>query len=261
MSRWLLPIALVPVALFGAETFEGAWKIDLGKAVSGSVNKIELNNGMYSCSSCVPAVNIKADGADQKATGTTLTYSAVYDTMSVKVVDAQNVEIAEKRAGKTVEAVKYTVSADGNNRTGRFTIYHENSSKPGTVEITGVRVEKAPDGAHALSGGWREKVGAVDIGPAFTLKAVPDGWSDTDSTGGYTAKFDGQDYPGKEFGLNMMVSLKRFDANTFDETFKFSSGQVLIVNHISITPDGKTMNVTSENKLQGTTIKFAAVKE
>jgi hypothetical protein len=263
MSRSLLPWSLLflafPASLFAAEPFEGTWRIDLGRVeLPTKVTRIELNKGMYSCSTCVPAINIKADGTDQKVTG-----ADTFDAMSVKVIDGQNVESTYKKAGRTVEVAKITVSADGNHITERFTEYPENSSKPVTGDITLMRVEKGSAGSHATSGGWRdEKVGAIsDNGLTFTYKAVPDGLSMSDQTGeSYTAKFDGKDYPVKGDPGSDMVSLKRIDANTFEETFK-KNGKVVSVNHFAFAADGKTGNVTGENKVQGTTIKYAIVKK
>jgi hypothetical protein len=213
---------------------------------------------MYSCPTCVPAVNIKADGTDQKVTG-----ADTFDAMSVKIIDAQNVEITEKKAGKRVSVAKYTVSADGNHTTIKFTDYPENDSKPITGEVTSMRVEKGPAGSHATSGGWRdEKVGSIsDNGLTFTYKAIADGLSMSDQTGeSYSAKFDGKDYPVKGDPGVDKVSLKRIDANTFEETFK-KNGKVVTVAHTAIAADGKTGNVTGENKVQGTTIKYAIVKK
>jgi hypothetical protein len=256
--RWLLSLAL-PASLFAAEPFEGTWRIDLGRVeLPTKVTKVELSKGMYSCPTCVPAINVKADGTDQKVTG-----SDTFDTISVKVIDAQNVEITYKKAGRTAEVAKITAAADGNHVTERFTEYPENSSRPVTGEVTLMRVEKGSAGSHATSGGWRdEKIGAIsDNGLTLMYKAVPDGISMSDQTGeSYTAKFDGKDYPVKGDPGTDMVSVKRIDANTFEETFK-KNGKVVSVNHIAIAADGKTGNVTGENKVQGTTIKYVIVKK
>lgn len=260
MSRWMLSLTLVPAALFAADPFEGTWKLDLGKVeLPTKVIKIEVNNGMYSCSTCVPAIKVRADGTDQKVTGWN-----TYDAMNVKVIDAQTIEITRKKAGKTVEVAKFTVSADGAHRTVKTTEYPENSPKPVTGERTSVRVEKGPAGAHAISGGWRdEKVGAIsDNGLTFTYRAAPDGLSYSDPTGEtYAGKFDGKDYPVRGDGSGSdMVSMKKIDANTLEETFK-KNGKVIYVNHTTIAADGKSGSVRSDDELHHTTTKFAIVKQ
>ncbi len=57
-----------------------------------------------------------------------------------------------------------------------------------------------------------------------------------------------------------MVSLRRIDANSFEETLK-KKGKVVQVNLVVIAADRRTGNVTSEDKLQGTTVKYAMVKQ
>jgi hypothetical protein len=234
------------------------WKVDLGKVdLPTKVNKIEFSNGMYSCSTCVPAIKIKADGTDQKVTG-----ADFFDAMNVKVIDAKTVEITSKRAGKTVEVAKYTLSADGNHTTVQFTEYPENSTRPVTGEVTSVRAESAPPGSLPFSGGWRdEKVGKIsDNGLMITYKMTADGLSMSAPTGeSYTAKFDGKDYPMKGDPGTDMVALKRIDTSAFEETIK-KNGKVVGVNRISIAPDGKTGNVTGENKREGTSIKYGITK-
>jgi hypothetical protein len=258
MLRWLLSLALVPAALIAAEPFEGTWKVDLGKVdLPTKINKVEYSNGMYSCSTCVPATNIKADGTDQKVAG-----ADYFDAMSVKVIDAKTVEITQKKAGKTVEVDRFTLSADGNHTTVQFTEYPENSAKPVTGEVTSMRVEKGPAGSLPFSGGWRdEKVGKIsDNGLMITFKMTADGLSMSDPTGeSYTAKFDGKDYAVKGDPGADMVSLKRIDANTFEETIK-KNGKIVNINRISIAADGKTGTVNGSNKVQGTTVKYGIMK-
>lgn len=257
MSRWLL--VLVPAALFAAEPFDGTWKLDLSKVeLPTKVYKIELNKGMYSCSNCNPAVNIKADGTDQKVPD-----ANTFDTESVKVVDAKTIEFTNKKAGKVVHVEKWTVSADGTHVDTTFTDYPANSPQPVTGEVTMVRADKGSAGAHAISGGWRnDKVGTVsDNGITMTYKSTAGGLSYSDPTGvSYAAKFDGKDYPTKGDAGSDMVSLKRGDANSFEETYK-KNGKIIVVNHFSVAADGKTGSVASEDKKQGTTLKFGIVKK
>ena len=259
MSRWLLALALVPVALFAAEPFEGTWKVDLGKVdLPTKIDKMELKDGMYSCPTCVPAIHIKADGTSQKVTG-----ANTYDAISIRVIDGQTVEETDKKAGRTVETDRTTVSADGSHATVQFTEYPENGSKPVTGEVSLLRVEKGAAGSHAISGGWRqERVGALsNNGITLTYKMTAEGLNYATPRGeSYTAKFDGKDYPYKGNAGVDMVSLRRIDANTFDITRK-KDGKVVSLTHVAIAADGKTGNVTGENKLEGATIKYAIVKQ
>jgi hypothetical protein len=66
-----------------------------------------MNGGMYDCSSCVPKVNVKADGQDQTVTGQS------YDTLAVKEIDPHTIQIVAKKNGKTSFEQTRTVSDDG----------------------------------------------------------------------------------------------------------------------------------------------------
>ena len=68
---FLLPVSLLtPVLAMAQSVFDGTWKIDLNKAqLSTKPDVYLLQDGMYHCKTCVPAVDIKADGQDQKVSG------------------------------------------------------------------------------------------------------------------------------------------------------------------------------------------------
>jgi hypothetical protein len=257
MSRWLL--ILIPAALFAANPFEGTWRIDMASVDLGyKPTKFELMNGMFSCPSClVPIPIVKADGTDQKLTGTN-----AYDTVSVTVIDARTVDLTLKKSGKAVEVMRLTASEDGTHRTVRFTGYPANGSAPVIEEMTEVLAEKGPAGSHAISGTWRnQKVANVSGNPfTTTYKEIPGGLSVSSPTGmSFTAKFDGQDYPSQGSTGFDMVSLKRIDDHTMDMTFKHD-GKVVRVEHMVIDADGKTATVTMESKSSGSTEKFRIVK-
>jgi len=66
----------------------------------------------------------------------------------------------------------------------------------------------------------------------------------------YTAKFDGKDYDIIGTGLDT-VSLKRVDANTIERTGK-ESGKVAESCTMKVSPDGKTMTITTKGAFRGT---------
>jgi hypothetical protein len=259
MLRQLLPLALAPAVLFAAEAIDGTWKADLSRIdLPTKVTIIDLEKGMYSCPNCVPVVNIKADGTDQKVKD-----ADTFDTLSVKVVDAHTIELTYKKDGKIMDFSRDTVSADGTHFTEHFTQHPPDSAKPVVGDMISKRAEKGPAGSHAISGGWRaEKVeGITDNGITLTYKSTPGGLSMTDLTGdSYSAKFDGKDYAMKGDPGTDTVSVARADANTYVETLK-KNGKIVTVNRIIVAPDGKTASVTTEDKRQGTIMKFAIVKK
>jgi hypothetical protein len=74
---------------FAQGSFDGTWRIDEKKnEFSQKPVKMELANGMYTCSTCVPKMSVKADGTDQKMEG-----DGSFDTASVQVIDDRTVQI------------------------------------------------------------------------------------------------------------------------------------------------------------------------
>src|SRR5208282_6430898 len=70
MKRLIVLAMLLPAIALAKSPFDGTWmtKVDSIK-ISGKPDVYELNNGMYDCSSCVPAYKIKADGSEQPVAG------------------------------------------------------------------------------------------------------------------------------------------------------------------------------------------------
>ncbi len=217
-----------------------------------------LQNGVYRCSSCVPKINVKADGQDHKVSG-----SPDFDTINVRVVDDRTVETVTKKGGKLPGTTNVTASQDGKTLTNEFTGVTENGQNV-SWKYTSARVDAAREGAHKISGVWQpgKFESASENILMWTYKATDDGLSMTDQTGNsYTAKFDGKDYPFKgNSGVPTSVSLKKIDANTIEETDK-RNGKVIGVSRMTVAADGKTMSGNSEDKLQGGTLKWTAEKQ
>jgi hypothetical protein len=164
---------------------------------------------------CVPKMDIKADGQDQKVAG-----SNYFNTRSVKVVDDHTVEFTDKKDGKTIYTETDTVSSDGNTLSQKFN--DESEAQPVTGELTMKRVGKGPAGSHALSGSWRaEKIDLSKTGLTVTYQATADGLKMSSPQGeSYDAKFDGKDYPINGDPGQTMVVLKKVNANTIEATYK-----------------------------------------
>ncbi len=250
---------LMPAVAMAQSAFDGTWKIDIKTAQFPKKPDVYLlQDGMYHCRTCAPAIDVKADGQDQKVAG-----HPYYDMVSVKVVDDHTVEITNKKNGKMVATAKNTVSADGNTLTFEFSDSSATNADPVTGKGEEMRVAKGPAGAHAISGSWRTtKVDTVsDNGLFFTYKVEGDSLSMTTPTGqSYTAKLDGTEAPYKGDPGTSSVSVKRVDKNTFEETDK-RDGKVISVARITISADGKSMTIAVDDKLHGTTSRFVAAKQ
>lgn len=254
----LFALFLVPLSAMGQSPFDGTWKMDMSSIQFDPKPDVYLlQSGMYDCRTCTPPIHIRADGADQKVTGDPYT-----DTLSMKVIDDHHAESTSKKEGKIVGTANYVVSSDGNMLTADWTYSGNSTGGTQTGTYAEKRVEKAPAGAHLISGSWRpEKVNVSDAALTWSYKVSGNEMTMTNPTGqSYTAKLDGTDAPYKGDPGTTSVSAKMSGKNIYEETLK-RDGKVITVNKVTISPDGKTLSLVSEDKLQGTTTKGEAHKQ
>jgi hypothetical protein len=236
---------LMPVQALAQSPFDGKWKINLAESQFSTEPAVYmLQGGTYHCPTCDPPLEIPADGSDHKIVG-----EPCYDTASIKVVDDRAMEEIDKRNGKPVGTTRITVSPDGNTATVEWT---ENCNAQGDV-VAGkdivARVAQAPRGAHAISGSWRitKRVNRSENALVVTLKLDGSTFSFADPTGqSYTAKLDGTETPFKGDLSGTMVSVKRIDENTIEETDRHNE-KIVEVTRFTCSADGKTMSVSMEN--------------
>ena len=258
MKKLLLGLTLLASSALLAQTpFDGTWmtKLDTAKFPT-KPDKYSLKDNMYECLTCVPKVSVKADGNDQKVTG-----HPYYDTMSVKVVNASSIELIQKKDGKVMFTDSETVSSDGNSLDEKFT--DSSGTQPVTGEVTSKRVTPGAPGSHAVSGSWRtEKVNSVsNNGLTVTYQGTENGLKMSDPNGNsYDAKFDGKDYPINGDPGHTMVSLKRIGDDTIEETDK-REGKVVGVSRMTVSKDGKSIQVQFTDKQRGTTTTFTMEKQ
>ncbi len=258
MKKLLLALVLLASAtLFAQSPFDGTWmtKLDTAKLPT-KPDKYTVTNNKYECLTCVPKVEVKADGTDQKVTG-----HPYFDTIAVKIVDASSVEIIQKKGGKVMYSDKATVSADGKTLNDKFT--DTSGTQPVTGEVTSMRVSAGPAGSHALSGSWHEEKfsNVSSNGLTVTYQSTADGLKMSDLNGNsYDAKFDGKDYPINGDPGHTMVSLKRIGKDTIEETDK-RDGKVVGVYRMTVSSDGKSINAEYNDKQHGTTMSFTMEKK
>lgn len=239
--------------------FEGTWKISLSKSQMPTKPEVFLlQNNTYQCKTCVPPVEVKADGQDHKVTG-----HPYFDTVAVVVVDDNTIKQNNKKDGKPISSSQTTVASDGNTATVEFTDSSATNAEPVTGKYSMTRVDKGPAGSHAISGSWRTAtVDTVsDNGLLFTYKVEGDSISMTTPTGqSFTAKLDGTDAPFKGDPGQTSISMKKTGENAIEETDK-RDGKVISVAEITLAPDGKTMTLAISDKLRGTEASFVAEKQ
>jgi uncharacterized Zn-binding protein involved in type VI secretion len=255
----LLGALLMPSVVMAQSSFDGTWKIDVSKAqMPKKPDVLLLQNGMYECKTCAPAITIKADGDDHPVTG-----HPYFDTMALKVVDDHTVEETQKKAGKVVATSKTVVAADGKTATFEFNDSSDTNAAPVTGNGTMTRVAAGPKGSHAISGSWRTtSYGNVsDNALTFTYKVDGDMLSMTSPTGqSYNAKLDGPDAAYAGDPGTTTVSVKKLGKNGIEESDK-RNGKVISVAKMTVSADGKTMTIAVNDMLRGSTSSFVATKQ
>lgn len=255
----LLAALLASPGLWAQDPFDGTWKIDLGKAqFSKKPDVYLLQNGIWHCESCIPPLNIKADGGDYKVASD----DPCAETTSVSVIDDRTIKITGKRDGKITSTSKGTVSSDGNKLI--FASSYTCNPKSGTVTSREeyARVSKGPVGSHAVSGSWRPiKASSSENELLQTWKVEGDKVSYNDLIGqSFTAKLDGAFTEIKGDPDHSLVSLRRENKNTLVETEKVQ-GKIVYILLLTVAPDRKTMTIVINDRQRGIRERVVAEKQ
>jgi hypothetical protein len=248
----LLLLLLFSTASFAQSPFDGTWLFTAPLPQEPAV--YSLTKGIFHCSGCMANAEVSADGYDHKVAET-----AYWDTLNVQIVDAQTVEIIAKKAGKTMLTEVDAISPDGS------TLIHlvkdTTEAETVTIETRNRRIEKGPDGSHAISGSWRAfETNRSRNGSTVKYKCTTDGFSAETPLGErFSAKFDGKDYPVEDDPGHTMVSAKRLGPDTVELTTK-RNGEVVAIKRMSVAPGGQSIHVTLQDK-GGNTIMTYDVKK
>jgi hypothetical protein len=244
--------------MLAQSVFSGTWRLNTSDAQVNVTEKFLLKDGLYSCSACDPPIkNLIADGRSHKVLG-----SPYYDAVSVRVIDDNTVEVVSTKNTRMVDLSKITVSQDNQTATRDETFTSQNGQQNHERDLW-KRTADGPFGAHKISGTWQpQKIEAAsDSITLITYKVTGNGLAMHDGQGdSYDAKFDGKDYPYNGDPGTTSVSLKKIDANTFEETDK-RKGKVMYIWRMTVEPDGKTMKIAIQDKLHATTLSFTAAKQ
>jgi hypothetical protein len=236
----------LPLMMFAQSPFDGTWKTNMAESkLSQKPYVFSVNNGMYDCESCVPKINVKADGKDQAVSG------QPYDMIAVQVVDPNSIHVITKKAGKPTSDSTRTVSADGKMLTVAGTSYPADGSQPYKYEAKYARTAKGPAGSSVTSGSWRiQNVSEDSAGLTTTWKVSGDEVSMSTPTGeSWQAKVGGGESPVKGTYANETVSVKKMGERTIEVTYK-RDGKLYSVSKISVSADGKMTEVV-DNKQTG----------
>lgn len=237
----------LPLMMFAQSPFDGTWKTNMAESkLSQKPYVFSVNNGMYDCESCVPKINVKADGQDQAVTGQS------YDMLSVQVVNPNEVRFVTKKGGKTTGESTRTLSTDEKTLTIAGTNYPPDGSQAIKFEVKFMRIAKGPAGSNPTSGSWRiQNVNEDTAGLTSTWRVSGDQVSMSTPTGeSWQAKFDGSESPVKGTYANETVSVKKLGPREIEVTYK-RDGKLYSVDKITVSSDGKKMTEVVDNKQTG----------
>ncbi len=254
----MLSALLVPTLAVAQSVLNGTWKIDMSKVdFPKKPDEFLLQNGLYTCKTCVPPYTIDADGKDHAVKG-----HPYYDTVAIKVVNDHTIDETDKKDGHVVATSTSTVDGD----VLHFS-FSDSSNTNGGAAVTGrgqaSRVAKGPAGSNGISGSWWTTgiQGLSENATTFTYKVSGEEITMVAPTGQtYTAKLGGPDAPMSGDPGVTSVSVKMVGKDTLQETDK-RNGKVIGVFTMTVAENGKTAKGTFDDKLQNRSSAFVAEKQ
>ena len=250
---------MIATPAIAVSPFNGTWKIDLStQQLSPKPDVFLLKDGVFTCSSCKPAVSMKADGKSHAIPGHD--YS---DAAKIEIVDAHTIKRTFTLHGKVTGTGTTTVSPDGKTLEYTFTSINPVTGVATTGKGIETRIAAAPAGAHLISGSWLAKAiqQLSDSGRLMTLKIVGDELTTSSPDGsGYKAKFGGPAVLQKADVGHTMISVAHPAPNKIIETDS-RDGKVVGVYTMTLSTDGKSLALINDDKKAGEISKFTAIKQ
>lgn len=238
-------------------TFDGVWKIDLASAQLPDRPQVwSLQDGVYSCSSCVPAYAIPADGQFHKVEG----YS-YWDEMSLRIVDDRTIDDAQRLKGRQVAATRSQVSADGNTLQVTWTDTSAPNGMASTGEAAMSRLASGAAGAHAISGSWKsEAVASISEASLIATMRLADGVFSFESGEGYSFEvtLGGPAVPVIGDPAGATTSVRQMADGSLEET-DYINGEPTSKTILTPAADGSIL-LRSENLKLGTTVSYKLIK-
>lgn len=247
----------LPFAVHAQTPFDGDWKADV-MTIDHPAKPVtyEFRDGKYTCKTCAVQYSVKTDGKDNKVEG-----SPYIDTLAVKIIDKNNLEMTGKKGGKVVGKRKVAISVDTNS----MTVSYENTWPNGeTVKGATSYHRTAYDktAPHLMSGSWKgiKEERVTDNGLKVSYKSDGKSMSMIKPTGvTYKAELNGADAPvAGDPGLTH-VSVKS-TKKTLEETYK-RDGKTVLVQKLEPMADGKRVRVDWIDYLTRTNGSHILVKQ
>lgn len=261
--KLVLPFALAGLLVsttpvFAQSAFDGVWKIDLASAqLPDRPYVVSLQDGVYTCTSCVPSYSVPADGQMHKVEG-----FPYWDETSVRVVDAHTVDDAQKLKGRAVGTSRSQISADGATMT---TAWTDTSAPDGTTSTGGTRMSRVASGAtgaHAMSGSWKSEAVAniSDASLLATLKLDAGMFSFHQGNGyAFEARLGGPAVPITGDLAGATATVRQLANGSIEETDHIN-GEAVSVTTMTPTADG-AMSIKIDNLKLGTSVSYKLIKQ
>jgi hypothetical protein len=249
----LYALALVLPGLALAQGgFDGTWVADLASLrLTDQPQVYVLDRTGYYCHSCVPAFHARSDGTDQP-----LADRSYSDSVAVDVLGPQSARLTYRKAGKVTFVDTATVSADGATLTEKYE--DRTGSAPILTTAVSSRAGPGPSGSHAISGSWHG-TRYDDASPnavTMVIHGNANGISIRDLNGaGFDARFGGRQYKAAGDIGHTMVTLRRIDERTIEETDR-RRGKVEGVLRLALSTDGQSIESTQESRRDGAITRF-----
>jgi hypothetical protein len=236
--KWLATSSVfLPVLCFAETPFAGSWVVQ-PELTEYSLRSLgfDISRGMFKRTSCVPTQEVPTDGLEHPVAGDPLT-----ESMSVRLVNRNRVDTAQKADGRVTWKGTYVVSNDGGSM--QLSFDDRRSAKPVTGTIQFAREAAGAADAHRLSGTWRpEKLLALGgAGFEMTIQDTDNGLTMSASDGrSFDIKFDRQDYPLRGYLSGATVQVGRRAPQTL-QVNRRQRGILVEFTIAPVTDDGQTM--------------------
>lgn len=263
MTKLILPFALaglltMTAPAFAQSAFDGVWKVDLASAQLPDKPYVHsLKDGVYTCSSCVPAYSIRADGEMHKVDG-----FSYWDEASIRIVDSQTVEEAQTLRGRPVSTSRSQVSADGATL---ITTWTDTSAPDGTAssgEGTMSRIAPGATDAHAISGAWKNEAvsSASEASLTATIRLADGVFSFMTGNGySYEARLDGPAVPIIGDLAGATATVRQLPDGSIEEA-EYINGEAASMMTLTPTSDGE-MAVKFKNLKTDTTTSYKLIRQ
>lgn len=253
LSAFPISISVAMIAAtpaLAASPFDGTWRADpKATKFDPKPDMRVIKDGVYTCSTCTPALTVAADGKINPVAGRDYA-----DAMQVTVVDDRTVKMASFKKGQMYSEQTMTLSPDN----AMVTMNWRNNNNPQNKWLSGSgsakRTGPAPAGAHALSGAWVPVVSDADKIPEEQMVATMSvvgktyKWS-TPLGSSFTGTLGGAAVPIVGNKAGVMVAVKRLSPNSLEATYSLK-GTPIAVDTMTVT-DPKTMTIAGKDLRAG----------